>query len=106
MHTHGYWTECCPWSSPDPYRRMDHPDGSIAWPIPFVEVWPSCVEFLSLLYRLGVDGSTPDTHTMETKYRTLLQAAVMILILAVVVINHSNGKADHALAQHTSQAQP
>ena len=43
---------------------------------------------------------------METKYRTLLQAAVMILILAVVVINHSNGKADHALAQHTSQAQP
>lgn len=41
---------------------------------------------------------------METKYRTLLQAAVMILILAVVVINHSSEKAEQAIAQKTSHA--
>jgi len=38
---------------------------------------------------------------METKYRTLLQAAVMILVLAVIVINHSSDKGDQAVAQKT-----
>lgn len=41
---------------------------------------------------------------METKYRTLLQAAVMIIALAVVVINHNHDKAEQPLAQKTSQA--
>lgn len=40
---------------------------------------------------------------METKYRTLLQAAVMILILAVIVINHSSQKSEQAIAQQTIQ---
>ena len=40
---------------------------------------------------------------METKYRTLLQAAVMIIALAIVVIDHNNDKAEQPLAQKTSQ---
>ena len=42
---------------------------------------------------------------MEPKYRTLLQAAVMLLVLAVVVINHNSDKpADQAVAQKTVHA--
>jgi hypothetical protein len=40
---------------------------------------------------------------METKYRTLIQAAVMLLVLAVVVINYSGDKAERAVAQTTIQ---
>lgn len=42
-------------------------------------------------------------HTMETKYRTLIQAAVMLLVLAVIVLNHSSDKAEQAVAQKTVQ---
>lgn len=40
---------------------------------------------------------------METKYRTLLQAAVMILALAVVVMSHSSEKSQQAVAQQTAR---
>lgn len=40
---------------------------------------------------------------METKYRTLLQAAVMILALTVVVMNHSSERSERAVAQKTSR---
>lgn len=38
---------------------------------------------------------------METKYRTLIQAAVMILVLAVIVLNHSSDKTEQVVAQKT-----
>lgn len=41
-------------------------------------------------------------NIMETKYRTLLQAALMIAVIAVLVFNHSNNKAEQAVAQQTT----
>ncbi|HRF78525.1 MAG TPA: hypothetical protein PL070_00425 [Flavobacteriales bacterium] len=41
---------------------------------------------------------------METKYRTLIQAAVMILVLAVIVINHSSDKGERSVAQKSVHA--
>ena len=67
-------------------------------------------ELPRVLQLLSVEGSeqrgrvavaAPKSPTMETKYRTLLQAAVMILVLAVIVINHSSDKGDQAVAQKT-----
>ena len=45
------------------------------------------------------------TDTMEPKYRTLVQAALIILVLAFVINEHGNDKGDQALAQETSQGQ-
>lgn len=42
--------------------------------------------------------------TMETKHRTILQAAVMIIALAVLVIHHNSDKNEHAVAQQTVPA--
>lgn len=42
---------------------------------------------------------------METKYRTLLQAAVMLLVLTVLVIDHNREQADRAMAQRTVHAE-
>lgn len=41
---------------------------------------------------------------METKHRTLLQAAVMIVVLAVLVLRHNSEKMEQAVAQQTAQA--
>jgi len=38
---------------------------------------------------------------MEPKYRTLVQAALIILVLAFVINAHSNDQGDRALAQET-----
>lgn len=42
---------------------------------------------------------------MEPKYRTLVQAALIILVLAFVINEHGNDKGDQALAQENSQGQ-
>lgn len=39
---------------------------------------------------------------MEPKYRTLVQAAVFILALAVLVIHHNTTKDEQAMAQKTA----
>lgn len=41
---------------------------------------------------------------MQTKHRTILQAAVMIIVLAVLVIQHNSDKNEHAVAQQTVHA--
>jgi hypothetical protein len=41
---------------------------------------------------------------METKYRTLLQAAVMLLVLALVVMNHGGEKGEQSVAQKSVHA--
>jgi hypothetical protein len=43
-------------------------------------------------------------NTMETKYRTLLQAAVMLLVLALIVINHGGDKGEQSVAQKSVHA--
>lgn len=42
--------------------------------------------------------------TMETKHRTILQAAVMILALAVLVLHHNVEKNEQAMAQQSIHA--
>ncbi|HOY29473.1 MAG TPA: hypothetical protein PLR96_10900 [Flavobacteriales bacterium] len=41
---------------------------------------------------------------METKYRTLLQAAAMLLALALVVMNHGGDKGERSVAQKSVHA--
>ncbi|MGV3638846.1 MAG: hypothetical protein ACO1NQ_14490 [Flavobacteriales bacterium] len=41
---------------------------------------------------------------METKYRTLLQAAIMLLVLALVVMNHGSDEGERAVAQKSVHA--
>jgi hypothetical protein len=42
---------------------------------------------------------------MEPKYKTLVQAAVIILVLAFVIKSNSSDKGEQAVAQGTTQAQ-
>lgn len=41
---------------------------------------------------------------MEPKYRTLVQAAIIVLVLAFVILGHDNEKGEQAIAQKTSQS--
>ncbi len=41
---------------------------------------------------------------MEPKYKTLLQAAAMVLALAVLVLHHNVEKNEQAVAQQTVRA--
>jgi|JI10StandDraft_1071094.scaffolds.fasta_scaffold429521_2 hypothetical protein len=48
--------------------------------------------------------NTKLSQTMEPKYRTLLQAALLALVIAITIISHTSDKGDQALAQETGQA--
>lgn len=41
---------------------------------------------------------------METKHRTIVQAALMFIALTVLVLHHNSDKAEQAVAQKTIQA--
>ncbi len=41
---------------------------------------------------------------MEPKHRTLVQAAIIVLVLAFVILGHENDEGEQAIAQKTVQS--
>lgn len=47
--------------------------------------------------------TNPIPNTMEPKYRTLVQAALIAVVIAFTILGHNSDNGDQALAQETSQ---